>query len=137
MGAGGLDLSLEAKALPDDVRKLAQNLTQVAACLLLQQDRGNEETHIDERYQSDQFAERYLERGTELQFVRNPSESGTQRIGRVGAEHFERNGEAVSAPHRARKKIERFGKLFFKGAVILRALAQNQEQPQREAKGCQ
>ncbi len=53
VGARGFDLPLEAKTLSDDVRELGENLTQIAAGLLLQKHGGDKESDIQQGNQND------------------------------------------------------------------------------------
>jgi len=64
--AGGLDLALQTKALPDDIGEARKDLAQVPAGLLLQQHRRGEEADIEQGDPRVEVAQSVIERRAQI-----------------------------------------------------------------------
>ena len=69
-----------------------------------------------------EIAQRDVERSAQVLLVEQRAELLPERIRHLLAQHFQADRESVAGAHRARQKVERFGKLLFERVQPLRSL---------------
>ena len=126
-------LAQNLEALADDVREVLEDLRQVAAGLALDQDRGREEPHVEQRHAHGQVLERVLHRQAEVLLVERLAELGADRLGHLVGDHLQAGRERVAGLERAGDQIQRLRELFLERAQPAGALDVQYDERQREA----
>src|SRR5580658_1042571 len=113
---GGVDahLTLDLKALADDVRQIVENFSEVAAGFALQHDGSDEELYVDQGHAVREIDESVAHRHAKfLLFVELPELAG-DGLGHFVGNHFDGGREGVSGANRARQGVDRLGEEFLK-----------------------
>ena len=126
-------LAEDLEALADDVGEVLEDLGQVAAGLALDQDRGREEPHVEQRHADGEVRQRVLQRQAEVLLVERLPELGADRLRHLVGDHLQAGREGVARLQRARHQVQRLGERFLERAQPARPLDLQDHQRQREA----
>jgi hypothetical protein len=89
-------LAANLEPLADDVREVVQNLGKIAARFSLDEDRGREESHVEQRHAQREIVERFLHREAEILLFERRAEFGANRFGHLVGHHLHTGAERVS-----------------------------------------
>ncbi len=103
------------EALANDVRKIVQNLRQVAAGFLLDQQRGHEKANVNQRDALAEVQQRVAQRKAEILFFERIAKFASQWLGHFRGNHLQASGERMAGANGAAEQINGFGKGLFKG----------------------
>ena len=127
------DLPPDLEALANDMRKVVEDLGEVAAGLPLNRDRRDEEPHVEQRDAIGQFVHRVAQWQTEVLPVEGLLELGADRRTQFLADHSERGLEGVAGADGSRQQVQRFRELLFELLESRRAAVEQPGKRQRHA----
>src|SRR5439155_6483552 len=96
-----------------------QDFAQVAARLLLQQNRRCKEPAIEKRHANVEIVQSDIQRRPEILLVEQSPELLAQWIRNSLADHVQRDGKCMAGAHGARQEIERLRKLLLQSVQPL------------------
>src|SRR5258708_18581243 len=104
------NLTLNFEPLSNDVRKIVENLSQIAAGFALQHNRSDEELHIDKRNALGEIDKGIADGHAKFLLFVELAKFGGDRFRDFVGNHFERSGEAVAGANRASQGVDSLGK---------------------------